>query len=336
MVLRRTRLVQVGMGPIGIQTAKMAYMRDDIDLVGGIDVNPEIIGKDIGLLFGNAAIGKNVESDIKKACKKWDPDVAVLTTVSQVSKLELVAIELLNSGLHVVSSSEELLVPKLRTPEIAKNLDRTAKKNGVTMVAAGVNPGFAMDLLPLFVSTLCIEVNKISVYRCLDASFRRGSLQKKVGAGLTVEDFRRGEREGWIGHKGLQESIRLLAQGLEWKNIEIKETLDPIIAERDFETDFFEIKKGSVAGVHHVGHGKKDDQVLIEHDLKMFVGAEESFDFVQISGTPDLELKFKGGIPGDIATSATLLNTVSRAIEARPGLLTPLDLSLHRGVGRVL
>ena len=87
------------------------------------------------------------------------------------------------------------------------------------MVAAGVNPGFAMDLLPLFVSTLCIEVNKISVYRCLDASFRRGSLQKKVGAGLTVEDFRRGEREGWIGHKGLQESIRLLAQGLEWKNI---------------------------------------------------------------------------------------------------------------------
>jgi len=332
--MKKIKIIQVGMGPIGIATTKLAALRSEFELVGGIDVNFDLEGKDIGVLIGDSPLGTLVRTDLKNAVNEWTPDVAIVTTVSQVDKLASTAEELLKNGVNVVSSSEELLVPEYRAPEIAERLDQVAKENNTTIVAAGINPGFTMDLFPLFVSTACVYVDKMRVSRCLDAGLRRESLQKKVGVGLTIDEFHIGEKEGWIGHKGLEESIQLLCKGLGWKDIETEEILQPMIADQDYHTKFYEAKKGQVIGVHHIGFAKKKGRVLVELDLKMYAGAKKTFDRVQITGTPNLDVNFDGGIPGDIATSATLLNSVPRVLEAPAGLLSPLDLPGYRGVGR--
>ncbi len=329
----KIKVVLVGLGPIGIITLKEALRREAIEVSGGIDIDPALNGKDLGTLAGGAACGKVVRADMEAALAEWKPAAALLTTVSQVDRVAPQVEALIRAGANVVSSSEELLLASLRAPEIAARLDKLAKEAGVTVVGAGVNPGFAMDLYPLAMSYMSRGVERVSVWRRLDASLRRGPLQKKAGAGLTVEEFRAGKEEGWVGHKGLQESIVLNCQGLGWEPDKVVETLDPIIAEDPVRTEHFDVQPGQVGGIHHTGRAWKGERLLVEMDLKMIMGAEETFDRVKIQGVPLLDVTVRGGILGDDATAAALMNTVPLAVKAPAGLLSPLELPLPRGVG---
>ncbi len=331
--LDRIKLVQVGLGPIGIAAVAEAMRRRNLDLLGGIDVDPALEGKDVGVLVGGEPSGRVVRSDLPSALAEWKPQAAVLTTVSQVERLASTVETLVSRGVNVVSSSEELLVAARRAPEAAARLDRLAKETGVSVVAAGVNPGFMMDLLPVFLTAMCRRVEKVQVWRCQDAGKRRVSLQRKVGAGLSAEAFRAGEAEGWIGHKGLQESLALLCEGLGWQPERLEETLEPILADIPLKTKFAQIAPGDVAGVHHIGRAWKGTRLLAELDLRMYVGAERSYDRVCIEGDPPIDVTVEGGIPGDGATVAALLNAVPLVVHATPGLLSPLSLPIPRGMG---
>ncbi len=329
----KIRVVLVGLGPIGIITLKEALRREAIEVAGGIDIDPALNGKDLGALAGGAACGKVVRADMEAALAEWKPAAALLTTVSQVDRVAPQVEALIRAGANIVSSSEELLLASHRAPDIAARLDKLAKEAGVTVVGAGVNPGFAMDLYPLVMSYMSRGVDRVSVWRRLDASLRRGPLQKKAGAGLTVEEFRAGEKEGWVGHKGLQESIALICQGLGWEPDKVVETLDPIIAKDPVRTGHYDVQPGQVGGIHHTGRAWKGERLLVEMDLKMIMGAEDTFDRVKIEGVPLLDVTVRGGILGDDATAAALMNTVPLAVKAPAGLLSPLELPLPRGVG---
>ena len=80
----------------------------------------------------------------------------------------------------------------------------------------------------------------------------------------------------------------------------------------------------TVAG--NMGYGKRGGETLIELDLSMYVGAPDPRDEVFLSGSPDLHLRYEGGIPGDPATAAILVNSVPQVVAAAPGLVTVLDL----------
>lgn len=68
-----------------------------------------------------------------------------------------------------------------------------------------------MDFLPSSITAVCRKVNKILVERIQDAQFRRTPFQKKIGAGLTVEEFHQKIKEGNLRHVGLAESMHMIA-----------------------------------------------------------------------------------------------------------------------------
>jgi len=331
--MERIRVCQIGLGAIGLACAAEARRRPGLELLGGVDIDPGLEGKDLGLLAEGTRWSLPVRRDLESALREWRPRAALLTTVSQVERLAPVLETLIRAGVNVVSSSEELLVPRHRAPEASAALDALARSAGVTVMAAGVNPGFTMDLFPLFLSSMSRRVEKVEVRRCLDAAARRESLQRKVGAGLSLDAFHAGQREGWIGHKGLMESLVLICEGLGWRPDRSEETMEPMIASRGLRTDFLEVAPGQVAGVHHTARAWRGERLLVELDLKMYVGAESSYDNVRILGEPPLDVTVQGGIAGDAATVAGLLNAVPLAVSASPGLLSPLASPLPRGFG---
>jgi 4-hydroxy-tetrahydrodipicolinate reductase len=206
-------------------------------------------------------------------------------------------------------------------------LQKAARTANVTLLGTGVNPGFVMDKLPLTLTAVCQEVKSIEVHRVVNASLRREPLQRKVGAGQTREEFQQSVAAGRIKHMGLRESLMMIANGL---NIELsavsEEVIAPVIADRKIKTDYFEVEAGRVAGVHQSISGEQRDGIRLLLDIKMYVGAENAGDRVEIKGTPNVSMLISGGVHGDRATAAMVVNAIPRVIQARPGVLTMDDI----------
>jgi hypothetical protein len=332
MVSKKIRVIQFGLGPIGIECIKWILKKPGYKLVGAIDIDPGKKGKSLDEVMGmKTKTGIVVSDDPRSVFVKTKPDIVLHTTQSSLKQVLPQLEMIIKSGINVVSSTEELLVPQLQNPLLAKRLDILAKKHGVTVLGTGVNPGFVMDTLPLCLSSMCLEIKSISVRRELDAGKRRLPLQKKVGSCLSVKEFQSLKRQNKIGHVGLIESLDLILKGLGWKPDKIVETLDPVIAGKKLKTEYFSIDKGMVCGIKHIARAIKNKKTIVTLDLRMYVGAPESYDLVEIEGTPPITCWFIGGIQGDKATVAALVNSAPRVVLAAPGLATMKDLNLPLG-----
>jgi 4-hydroxy-tetrahydrodipicolinate reductase len=255
--------------------------------------------------------------------------VVVHTTSSYLAQVSDQLIGCLQAGSNVVSTCEELAYPFRKHPDLAQQLDRAAREHRVALLGTGVNPGFAMDKLVLTLSTACQEVRQVNVRRVVDASRRRLALQKKVGAGMTVEEFRAQVQAGVIKHHGLPESAAMIADSLGLGVDTIEESIEPVVAQETVRSEFLEVAPGRVRGVRQVAHGLGDGQENVRLELEMYLGAPEPVDSIQISGVPDLRLAIPGGIHGDLATAAIAVNCIPALLEAKPGLLTSRDIPMR-------
>jgi len=258
------------------------------------------------------------------------PQVVFHTSVSRFKDAFAQIEPMARRGISVVSSCEEMLFPALCEPELVAQLDRVCRKAGARVVGTGVNPGFVMDVLPVCLTGVSRTVRAVHVQRVVNASTRRAPLQRKIGSGLPPEEFRRRFKQGKAGHAGLKESLALIAHCLGWKAKNLVETGDAIVADHDMRTQFLEVKKGQTCGLHQHARATVDGKVRLTLDLKMFLDAPNPHDAVQIEGEPPLDVVINGGVAGDHATVAALVNTAPRLLKAPPGLLLVTDLPVPR------
>ena len=322
------RIVQYGVGPIGKETAKLILEKagsNQLALVGAIDIDPAKVNTPV--VDSSEVI---ISSDAQKVLSDTQPDVVIHTTSSFLPQVEEQLMDCIRSGASVVSSTEELPYPFHRHAGIAERLDSAAKKYGVTVLGTGVNPGYAMDLLALTATGVCTRVRSVSVQRRVDAGKRRQPLQKKIGAGITLEEFRGRQEQGGFGHIGLVESLRLIMRGLDWPIDRVSEVLEPVIATSKIQTPFFTVLPGRVAGIQHTAHAFMDGRVVVSLNLQMYVGADQPEDRITVDGDPTVNLAVEGGIYGDTATIGALVNAIPQVLHATPGLQTVINLPVPR------
>ena len=326
------RVVHFGLGPIGQAIARMVLETEGLKLVGAADVAPDKAGKDLGVILGlTKKLRVKVEPDMARLLRRTRADVAILSTSSSLKAVKAQAATLLQKGVSVVSTCEELAFPAPANVSAFKDLDRLARAKKVSIIATGVNPGYSMDALALMLTAPCSRVERVSVTRVVDAGTRRLPLQRKVGAGLNVSQFRRAMTEGTVRHVGLLESVHMIAAGLGVKLDKVDETLEPALAPRDLDTEYLRIPAGAVAGIKQDARGYSGTRLVVGLDLQMFVGAESPRDHVLIDGTPPIDMTIAGGVAGDAATAAIVVNCIPKLMAARPGVLTMKDIPLvHR------
>jgi 4-hydroxy-tetrahydrodipicolinate reductase len=187
-----------------------------------------------------------------------------------------------------------------------------------------------MDVLPICLTGVSRVVRAIHVQRVVNASTRRAPLQKKIGSGLPPAEFRRRFRQGLAGHAGLKESLALVAHCLGWSLENIIETGDAVVADRHIRTQFLEVKRGQTCGLHQRVEAAVNGRICLTLDLKMYLDAKNPYDAVQVEGEPPLNVVIHGGVAGDQATVAALVNTAPRLLEAPAGLLLMTDLPVPR------
>jgi len=322
------RVIQYGLGPIGSAIARHVTERDGLALVGAVDVDPAKVGRDAGEVVGlDRRLGFPVTATLTEALAHTDADVALHATGSYFDRFKPQILELLDAGLDVVSTAEELSFPWLAHPDKAREIDAAAKRAGKTVLGTGVNPGFLMDSLPLFLTAICQRVDHIEVRRAQNASLRRGPFQAKIGAGLTVEEFQARMATGRMGHVGLSESIGMIFHTLGRTLVRYESAVEPVVAERRVVTEFFDVPPGRVIGLKQTARGFAPEGEFVALTFLAALDADENWDTILIRGVPDLEVTLRG-TNGDVATVAIAVNAIRRVREAEPGLATMPDLPL--------
>lgn len=301
-----------GLGPIGLSIAGLALDRGH-RIVAAVDIDPEKVGKDLGILLGRAPVGVTVTTDAAEALAQG-PQVVLHSTQSHIPQVLSQVIDCLEGGACVVSTCEEMAFPWYRHPAAAHRIDRVAKARHVAAVGVGVNPGYVMDVLPIALTAPCKDVRTIHVTRVVDAGKRRLPLQRKVGSGMTRDEFMKGVSDGRIGHVGLAESVAMISDAIGWQLDGITEEIEPVL------------DGATVKGLHQVARGLRGGRPIITLDLTMAVGAANPRDTVVIEGEPTLNVTAAGGVHGDVATCAIAVNAIPRILEAPPGLTTAYRL----------
>lgn len=329
---RVLRVAHCGLGPIGQEIARMVLETVGLQIVGAADISPDRAGKDLGTVLGlPRKLRIKVEGDPARFFRKTRADVAIVSTFSHVREVKPQVAGLVQRGMNVVTTCEELAFPTAAHQAGLRDLDRLARRKKVSVLATGVNPGYTMDALALMLTAPCARVERVAVTRVVDAATRRLPLQRKVGAGLNLNQFRRAITEGTVRHVGLLESTHMIAASLGWKLDRVEETIEPAIAPRDLDTDYLRIPAGAAAGIKQYARGYRNGDLAVSLDLQMYVGAESPRDHIVIEGDPPIDMTIAGGVAGDLATAAIVVNSIPKVMAARPGLLTMPDLPLiHR------
>ena len=328
--MESVKVVSYGIGVIGRRLARHLLTKKGVEIVGAIDINPAIVGKDLGEVLGVDKLGVVISNDTDEVLSTTKPDIVCHTTMSYLRQTYDQFAQILKHGVNIVSTCEELAYPTATEEggEYAKKLDKLAKESGGTLLGTGINPGFLMDTLPIFLTGVCTRVDDIYITRQMDAATRRVPFQKKIGAGLSVTEFKDKIATHEItGHVGLEQSIQMIADAVGWELDEIKvDQVQPVVLEKDVASDAIEVPKGHNAGSMQMAYGMKGGEALITMDFKAYIGAPEEFDSVTIRGEPPINEKTSPCVHGDFGTIAITANMIPQVINSGPGFKTMVDL----------
>ncbi len=336
--MENVKVIIWGLGAMGGGMADMLLKKNGVDIVGVAGRGAKI-GRS---MYDFIATPKGDRPDViigapEDVIKKGAADVVLCCTDSftkeAFSKLKYV----LEQGINVVSSAEEMAYPKANSPEETAELDRIAKENGVSILGTGINPGLIMDLLVVCWTGCCEEVESILSRRVNSLSPFGPAVMTEQGIGLTKEEFEEGVRIGHLaGHVGFNESIHMIADAIGWKVEKVETSMDPIMTDVDRKSPYGFAKAGNVAGVAMKGYGYVDGKMLIEMDHPQQIEPEQvgvkTGDYVIIKGVPNVNMINSPEIPGGIGTIAMCVNMIPHVINARPGLHTMIDLPVPRAI----
>jgi 4-hydroxy-tetrahydrodipicolinate reductase len=323
------RVIHFGLGPIGAAVVRQVAGRKGFKIVGAVDIDPAKAGRDLGEVAGlGRALKIKVSGDARKAIKASKPDVAVLCTNSSLKKVLPQIEAILKLKVPIVSTTEELAYPTKVNIRYARAIHQMAKKSKVAVLGTGVNPGFVMDALPVMLTGVCERVEAVRVDRIQDARIRRLPFQQKIGAGLTREQFQKKVDDASVRHVGLTESVSMIADALGWTLDRITDEIQPKIASEGVSSEFLAVDPGYVCGIVQDGVGYRDGKAVITLHMEAYLGAPESFDAIEITGSPALKMKLAGGVHGDIATASITVNSIPKILDVAPGLHTMRDMPL--------
>ena len=323
-----------GLGPIGAAVARQIASRKGFQIVGAVDIDRAKIGLDLGQVIGlDKKLRVRITNDAVGAIKSGNPDVAVLCTSSSLKSVMPQIETVLKKKVAIVSTTEELSYPVGKNRALARKIDALAKKYKVAVVGTGVNPGFAMDALPITLTGICERVDSIRVDRIQDARSRRLPFQQKIGSGLTRDQFAQKVKDGSVRHVGLAESVQMIADAMGWKLDKVTDEIQPKIADKAVESELIAVDPGYVCGIIQDGIGYSKGKPVVTLHMEAYLGAPESYDAVTVEGNPRITQKITGGLHGDIATASITVNSIPKILRVTPGLRTMADMPIPSWFG---
>lgn len=347
------KVIQWSTGNVGRHAVRLIAEHPDLELVGLWVHSEDKAGRDAGELVGIDPVGVQATNDID-ALLALDADCVCYTATADLRPAEAIAdmARIASSGKNIVSSSVVPLVyPPHVAPTMRKSLEDACDAAGVSCFTSGIDPGWANDLLPLVLTGQCEYIDTVRVMEVVNyATYAQPTvLFDTMGFGQPLDSTPLLLIPGvlsfaWGG------TVKVIAAGLGVEVDELREVHERLPAEETLDLGFGVVEQGTTAAMRFEVQGIIDGEprIILEHvtrlddrlapDWPQPVG--HSGYRVIVSGNPsytcDVQMMGDDGdhnTGGLVGTAARLVNTIPAVCEARPGLLSVLDLPLVPGRG---
>ncbi|MDD6880339.1 MAG: 2,4-diaminopentanoate dehydrogenase [Firmicutes bacterium] len=336
--MKEVKVIIWGLGAMGGGMADMLLQKKGVEIVG-------VAGR-------GAKIGTSMYDYIKTErgdrpdvliqaaediIKPGAADVVLLCTDSFTKNAFPRLKFIMEQGINVITSAEEMAYPKAQSPELAEELDKIAKANGVSCLGTGINPGHIMDLLVLVMTGCMVDVEHILSRRVNSLSPFGPVVMEEQGIGISVEEFKERKANGTMsGHVGFAESVGMIAEGMGLSVKEFKQDMNPITTDVDRKSPYGFAAAGSCAGVAMEADAVLDNgmEVRMEHPQQIEpeqVGVTTG-DYVIIKGTPSVNMLNTPEVEGGLGTIAMCVNMIPHIINANPGLHSMITLPIPRAI----
>lgn len=337
--MENIKVIIWGFGAMGAGAAESLVRKTGVEVVGVCDINPAIVGKEMYEVLGAERNGRPevIISDNIDEVLKIKADVCVTATDSFTDKAFPRLKKVLEAGINVVSTAEEMAYPKAQQPELAAELDRIAKENGVSILGTGINPGLMMDLLAVCLSGAMTDLDTVECRRVNSLSPFGPTVMEEQGVGMKVADFMAKVENGTMaGHVGFAESVGMIAEAVGWEVDKFEQQMEPIVTNIDRKSPYGFAAAGDVAGVNMTGQGYVNGELKLNmihpQQIEPEMEGTHTGDYIVLKGTPNVSMSITPEIDGGIGTIAMVVNMIPHVINAKPGLKTMLDLPVPRAI----
>lgn len=344
------RVAVWGTGNVGRPAIRAVLAHRDLELVGVIVSNPDKVGRDAGELAGVGATGVHATADWQSLLAREKPDalvyVANADTRGAEAFMELLAC--LEAGVNVVSTAfYPLLYPRCGLPEAVEPVAGSCRKGNSSVFVSGIDPGWALDILPLLVSGVVSDIREIRVQEIFNYGLydQPEVVREVIGFGgsmaklpLMLEEF--SLKMVW------EPMLRILADALDCplEGVETFVERRPLVETVDVPgMGLFE--RGTQGAFRFEVRGMRNGtaRLVVEHITRIDDRCAPDWPYppqgqgchqVVIKGNPELVVSVHGHDPvepgpaggGNCTAANRIVNAIPAVCAAPAGILSPLDL----------
>lgn len=341
---RKLKIVQIGTGKMSLYTMKYVYEKGG-EVVGALDVNPDVIGKDIGEILNTENKGVIVKSMeyAKEVLETTKPDAAIITTMSLLNDVEDALTLCASLGINAITTCEEAFYSMNSNPNVTRKIDELAKKNNCTITGSGYQDIYWGGLISALASS-SHKITKITGESWYNVEDYGIALAQAHGAGYTLEEF--DEKVASVDRISDEERNKIIESGeyspsYMWNvngwlcnklGLTIKSQTQKCVPET-YKEDIFSktlnmtIKKGDATGMSAVVTTETKEGITLETKCVGKVYAPEEFDKNEwtVHGEPDTTLVINRPATVEL-TCATVVNRLPDLINAKPGFIGTYDM----------
>ena len=337
--MEKVKAVQYGVGKMAVYT--MRYMLEKgIEIVGAVDVNPEVIGKDIGEILGTEPKGVLVvdAKDARTMMETTKPDICVVTTRSLIAELEEPLMMCAELGINAITTCEEAFYPINSNPNLTKKIDETAKKNNCTITGSGYQDIYWGQLVTSIAGSTQ-NIKKIKGSSSYNVEEYGIALAEAHGAGLTLSEF--DEKVASVDRMPEEARQAIIEKGeytpsYMWNvngwlcsklGLTIKSQTQKCVPQT-YKEDIYSstlnmtVKAGDATGMSAVVTTETEEGILIETECIGKVYAPDEFDrnVWTVEGEPTTTIKVEKPATVEL-TCATIVNRIPDVLKAKPGYI---------------
>lgn len=334
---RKVKVVQYGTGKMAVYTMRYVYEKGG-EVVGAIDLNPDVIGKDIGEIMGGEQKKVKVTAleDAEEMLKQVKPDICVVETRSLFSEVQEALLLCAKLGINAITTCEEAFFPENSNPVATKEIDELAKKNNCTITGSGYQDIYWGQLISSIAGSTqnITKIKGSSSYNVEDYGI---ALAEAHGAGLTLEEFEKQvasadniseeEREKliqsgefipsymWNVNGWLCEKLGLTVESQTQKCVPQTHTEDIFSSTLNMT-----VKAGDATGMSAVVTTKTKEGITLETECIGKVYSKEDYDKNEwtVEGEPNTTITVARPQTVEL-TCATIVNRIPDVINAKPG-----------------
>lgn len=337
---QKIKAIQYGVGKMSIYT--MRYMLEKgVEIVGAIDVNPQVIGKDIGEILGREKLGVIVTDvkDARQMLENTKPNVCIVTTRSLFSEVEEAFMLCAELGINAISTCEEAFYPENSNPVLTRKIDELAKKKNCTITGTGYQDIYWGQLISSIAGSTqkITKIKGSSSYNVEDYGI---ALAEAHGSGLTISEFDKQvasvdrisdeERQKMINNGEYLPSYMWNVNGwlcskLGLTVISQTQKCVPQTYKEDIYSSTLDmtIKAGDATGMSAVVTTETKEGITIESECIGKVYGPDEFDknIWTVEGEPTTTITVERPSTVEL-TCATVVNRIPDVINAEPGYVT--------------